>query len=220
MSEIQVESSHYFKGYDTPLRWLSYKIQGQTALKYVSGRVLEIGIGNKTVSNYLKSFGLKLITCDYDISLKPDIVCDICNLPFKRNSFNTVLCFEILEHLSYKKIQNVLEKLKTLTVGHLIISVPHFFGFYGEFQFKIPGISRKTLKLHLPYPYAKITAAGHCWELGRRGSPANRFRRTIGSAGLQIHEEKILSSESFHRVMIGFSIFIELHHYFVIKKKE
>ena len=217
MSDIQVNSTHYFKDYDTPLRWLSYKTQGQTALKYVSGRVLEIGIGNKTVSNYLRSYGLKLVTCDHDISLKPDIVCDIRDLPFKKDAFDTVLCFEILEHLPYNDIQSVLEKLKNVVSGHFIISVPHFFGFYGEIQFKIPGISRKTLRFRLPFPFSRITAAGHHWELGRKGFSCRKFRKTINDAGFNIKEEKILSSESFHRVMVAMSIFIELHHYFILK---
>lgn len=217
-NKIQVDSSHYFKEYDTPLRWLSYKVQGQLAIKYAEGKVLEIGIGNKTVSNYLDAYGLKIITCDFDKSLKPDVVCDIRELPFKSGTFDTILCFEILEHLPFERLGDVFQQLKDISSYSIIISVPHFFGFFGEIQFKIPGTQRKTWQFKIPFPRKQKEGGEHYWELGKKKYPAKKLRQVISNADFNIIEEKILSSESFHRVLFGKSFLIELHHFFVLQK--
>lgn len=50
----QVPKEHYFEGYDEKARWISYWHQINEVLKTNARTVLEVGIGNGTVSDYLK----------------------------------------------------------------------------------------------------------------------------------------------------------------------
>ena len=58
-SKVQVSSKNYFDiTYDTNARWNSYWYQIYEVVKLRPKRLLEIGIGNKTVSDYLKKVGV------------------------------------------------------------------------------------------------------------------------------------------------------------------
>jgi hypothetical protein len=50
----QVEPAHYLKSYDTKGRFISYWHQIDEIFKLSPENVLEIGIGNRFVSDYLK----------------------------------------------------------------------------------------------------------------------------------------------------------------------
>jgi len=177
VSKIQVDASHYFKGYDLPPRWLSYYTQAKLSVRFAEGRILEIGVGNKTVSNYLKEHSVNLVTCDYDKKLKPDITADVCNLPFKKGKFSSILCFEVLEHLPFDKLRDVLKQLNNLSNQYLVISVPHFLGFFGEIAFKIPSLKKTTIQLRIPFPVKHKIGNQHYWELGKRKYPVRRLRK-------------------------------------------
>ena len=88
--------------------------------------MLEIGVGNKLVSDYLKKIGLRVTTCDFDISLKPDVVADVSNLPFKESSFDLVLCAQLLEHLPFGKFSKALREIRRVCKKSAIITLPHF----------------------------------------------------------------------------------------------
>ncbi len=217
--DIQTDPSQYFNGYDKPLRWLSYKTQCELAVKFGKKNVLEIGVGNKTVSSYMKERGLNVTLFDFDPRLKPDITGDVRALPFKNGSFDTVVCFEVLEHLPFESVGGVLQDLKDISSEYVVVSVPHFYGIFMELAFKIPGFERKTLQLKIPFPVKHKVKRQHYWELGKRGFSAGRLKSLFSRAGFTLVTEKMLSSESFHRVMFGLSGFIELHHFFVLRKK-
>src|SRR5438874_10919618 len=95
---VQVPVSLYEDGYDTLERFQSYWHQLREATD-LGGRVLEIGIGNGTVSSILRARGLDVVTADIDRELRPDVVADIRKLPFENGSFDGVLACEILEHI-------------------------------------------------------------------------------------------------------------------------
>ena len=111
--KTQVNKEHYFNpNYDYVNKFISYfyQIDSISNLKDIKS-VLEVGIGNKTVSNYLKTNGFKVTTCDFDKSLKPDKVADVRNLPFNKNQFDVVLCSEVLEHIPLKDVHKALSEL-------------------------------------------------------------------------------------------------------------
>ena len=51
---IQVQREHYNKNYDDLPRFISYFHQIESVINTKSKTVLEVGIGNKTVTNYFK----------------------------------------------------------------------------------------------------------------------------------------------------------------------
>src|SRR3989344_6985651 len=94
-NKIQVSQDHYYNlKYDTKERWMSYWYQVKEVLSFEPQTVLEIGVGNMTVSDYLKKLGIKITTCDFDKNLKPDVVASVLSLPLDRNSIDVVLCAE------------------------------------------------------------------------------------------------------------------------------
>ncbi|NOY35618.1 MAG: class I SAM-dependent methyltransferase, partial [bacterium] len=116
----QTGKQHYFENYDHKARWLSYYYQIREIKK--GEKVLEIGIGNGTVADYLRKRS-SIVTMDIDKELNPDIVGDVLNIPFENKEFDVVLCAEVLEHLPFEYFEKALKEIRR--VGkRAIISLP------------------------------------------------------------------------------------------------
>ncbi len=126
-----------FHRYDYQDRWISYWHQIDEVLKLQPRTVLEIGIGNKMVSDYLRKQGIEVKTLDIDEDLKPDFIASVINMPLANDSFDVILCAEILEHLPFKDFKKALLELKRVTKRYTVLSLPHF-GPPLKLSFKIP----------------------------------------------------------------------------------
>ncbi len=205
MSGIQVNREHYFKGYDTLPRFISYFYQFDLIRQTGAKTVLEVGIGNGTLANYLKSNGIDVTTCDFDKSLQPDKVGDIRNLPFKNEEFDVVVAFEVLEHLPFEDFVLAISELHRVSKKYVIISIPYSSLFF-EMTFNSPRFL-KRIHLHIPYFFLKPQKSmHHCWEMGRKGYSAGRIRRVL-SKWFKITKEV--------RPYMNVS-----HHFFVLEKEE
>lgn len=206
-SKIQVTQTHYFNlEYDTKVRWISYWYQINEVIRQNPKSVLEIGSGNKTVSDYLKKVGFKVTTCDFDTKLKPDIVANILKLPFKSESFDVVLCAEVLEHLPFTNFVKALREICKVTRNSAIITLPHFSLTNLYLGIKIlPFITQKELSFKVDYPFKHKFDGEHYWEIGKRGYPLNRIKREIIKSGFLI--QKMYYPKENPR-----------HHFFVLTK--
>jgi len=178
---IQVKKEHYFQGYDTKERWASYWYQINEVLKTKPKKVLEIGIGNKTVANYLKNQGIKVTTVDIDKNLEPDFVGSVTELSkiFKKNSFDTSLCAQVLEHLPFKYFEASLSEINKITKKYFIFSLPYH-AIYLSLSLKIPLFKRKYLVPKMPLFFIKYKKNGlHYWEVGTRNYPLKKIRKSI-----------------------------------------
>jgi SAM-dependent methyltransferase len=119
----QVEPGHYEGSYDSLPRFASYWYQLDEALR-ARGPILEIGIGNGTVSRLLRQRGLDVTTCDLDAELDPDVVADVRALPFPDGTFDTALACEVLEHLPWSDVSGALRELRRVTRTTVVLSVP------------------------------------------------------------------------------------------------
>ena len=88
-------------------------------------KILEVGIGNAFVSDYLKKIGYHVTTCDFDERLKPDIVADIRELAIMDRDFDIVTAFEVLEHIPFEDFDKTLKKLKEVSSKFVVISLPY-----------------------------------------------------------------------------------------------
>lgn len=197
-----VPEKYSFGYYDSKSRWISYWHQVDEVLRLKSKNILEIGAGNKTVSNYLKNQGLKVIVLDMDEELKPDIVGDVLKMPFEDNSFDVVLCAEVLEHLPFEKFEKGLAELKRVTKKYVVLSLPHF-GHSIKLNFKIPLIKEKRFAIRLPFPIKHHFNGQHYWEIGKKGYPVAKIR--------QIIKKYFVIKKDF----IPFEM--QYHHFFVLK---
>lgn len=190
-------------------QFVSYFHQVQLATRYGNKNILEIGIGDKTTSNYLKQHNFNIVTCDIEKKRAPDYVADIRYLPFKNNCFGTVITFEVLEHLPWDHINQILEELHRITNEYVIISVPYS-SHHFEFVVKFPFI-RKILKkdfvdlfFRIPFPVRDIRLIGepHYWEIGRKSYSLKKFKKLLEKKFRIIKEVRPLLNSYHHFIVL------------------
>jgi len=109
----QVDKEHYFREYDDKRRIMSYWNQVKEVMNCEPETVLEVGIGNGFVSTYLENKGYSVTTADIAEDLEPDFIEDVRSLSdsFEEDSFDVVLCAEVLEHIPFEEFGKALEEI-------------------------------------------------------------------------------------------------------------
>jgi len=175
--KTQVTREHYkFGRYVRKKRWMSYHYQLDLIYKLNPKTILEIGIGNNFLKKQLcKDFNIT--TLDFDKSLEPDIVGNVTNIPLKDNSFDLVVCFQVLEHLPFKYFKIALREIKRVSKKNVIISLPYA---YHEFLWLSVSIAKKeriNFSLTVPRFYESHEFNGeHYWEIGKKGYPLKHIK--------------------------------------------
>jgi hypothetical protein len=206
-----VATEHYSSAnYDTLDRFISYYVQKELVLNSISGiensKILEIGKGSGFLNEYLSAHGCNIKTFDFDESLKPDYVGDIRELSTAAGEkFDTIVCFEVLEHIPFDEVPEVLDQLAETTNNICIISVPQF-RLYVSYWLKFPELKPFKGYLSLPFYRNHKFKGQHYWELGYRGYTIRRFKRLIN--------KKFLLQQDFTHPLMPY------HHFFYLRKKE
>jgi ubiquinone/menaquinone biosynthesis C-methylase UbiE len=191
-------------------RFISYYYQVKFITDFNPGSVLEIGVGNKTLANYLKEHNVPIKTCDFDEKLNPDFVGDIRDLPIKDESFDVVCAFQIIEHIPFEEVGKALDELARVSKKHVIVSVP-----YTPVHFEMIIRSTFTYRLFKKHMISLFFAieklsrfwkydGQHYWELGKKNFPRKMLRDLIKQK-FRVIEEK--------RIDLGYQYF------FVLEKK-
>jgi SAM-dependent methyltransferase len=183
---VQVPPEQYYREYDHLPRFICYFHQIELVKSLSPKTVLEIGIGNKTVSNYLRQHGYALTTVDFDSKLEPDCVADIRALPFEDNSFDVVLTSEVLEHLPWQDVDKALIELHRVSKKYVVISVPYC-STCAEFTVRLPTFLQKFFGRHyldlliaLPHFFKTFKFNGeHYWELGTKSRSMRKFKKLL-----------------------------------------
>ncbi len=200
----QVEPSQYFrKEYDSKGRFISYWHQIQEILSLEPESVLEVGIGNGLVANYLKRRGINITTLDIDERLNPDHVGSVLDMPFHDNSFEVVACYELLEHLRYEDVPEVLGEIHRVSSRYAVLSLPDCSKVYRLF-IHVPKIG--ALKRLIPFPRLRAPEykfeGQHYWEIGKAGYPLIRVTNDIKEAGFEIKKTYRIFENPYHRFFI------------------
>lgn len=97
--------------------------------KYISGRVLDLGAGKGKYKSIIAPKAEKYTAMDIKPGENVDVVGDIMDLPFANESFDTIICTQVLEHIdkpwqAVKEIKAALSKngICILTAPFLIPS--------------------------------------------------------------------------------------------------
>jgi len=208
---IQFDKIYYSSKYDDLSRFISYFYQIDLVRSFKPNKILEIGIGNKTVSDYLKKHEFNIDTCDIDKKLKPDFIADIKKLPFKENSYDLVLSCEVLEHLPFSDFDKALSEIWRVTKKYAVISLPYpsvhceltIKSFITERLF---GKNIIDFFLRIPYLFKDLKFSGiHYWEIGRKSYPIARIRNVI--------ERRFKIRKEIRPILNSF------HHFFVLEKQ-
>lgn len=179
---ILMESkNHFYSNYDTKKRFMSYWYQVKEVLDTEPQNILEIGIGNGFVSNYLKNRGLEVTTVDANEELNPDITKDVKHLTesLDPNSFDTVLCAEVLEHIPFNDFEKSINEIRQICKNKFILSLPHY-GAKFSLSFKIPLVDKKRFGFKIPFP-KEHKVNEHKWEIGKKGYPLSKVTDVLSS---------------------------------------
>jgi SAM-dependent methyltransferase len=152
------------------------------AKKYASGDLLDVGCGPKPYGSLFADQVVRYIGVDYPLTLgtlepmaqgNPDVFADAVFLPFRDGCFDTVLCTQVLEHVSRPWV--VLEEIARVLQpsGVLIITVPQEWGIhtapYDFYRFTRYGLAYLAQRsgLHVEY----LRPRGGFWAMmGQRAS--------------------------------------------------
>lgn len=203
---IDEKNKYYSFAYEPFPRWCSYWYQIHEVLSCKPKTVLEIGVGNKIVAQYLKNTGLSVATLDVEDSLKPDITASATNMPVQDNTYDAVLVAEVLEHLPFEDFEKAMSEINRVSKDYAVISLPHY-GSVIAGMFKIPLI--KWLRFVLKFPSFKkhtMQENGHYWEIGKKGYPLSRVKKSMRNAGFIVMRDYNIVEYPYH-------------HFFVLKKK-
>ncbi len=197
--KLQVDMNHYGFSYDHKWRFISYWHQIKEIMNLEPDSILEIGVGNKFVAEYIEDKGIDVTTIDIDKRLKPDITGDVTSLPLKSNSFEVVACFQVLEHIPYKRAKKGLKELKRVSCEYVLISVPDT---HRILTYHVPIIG----KVMIPFPrFKKIEHeydGEHYWEIGKKEYPLKKIKTLIESVGFEIKKTYRPFEAPYHRFFV------------------
>ena len=182
----QVKPSHYFNTkYNSPDRLACFDIQARLIISLKPKKVLEIGIGNGKVAEKVRKAGILVTTLDFDEKLNPDIVAEITKLPFKKNSFDLVSCFEVLEHLPYKQFKTSLSQIHKAAGKYALLSMPDV---SRQYPLVVPA-GKKILKNIVgrrDKTDKHVFDGHHYWEIGKTGYSLEKILEDIKKSGFLI----------------------------------
>ncbi|MHB9028081.1 MAG: class I SAM-dependent methyltransferase [Candidatus Latescibacterota bacterium] len=181
-----IKGAYYSPEYCKPERFASYARQIGETLSLSPESVLEIGIGNSVVSTFLRGAGIPTVTMDLCPDLRPDIAASVAELPFREGAFDTVLCFEVLEHLPFDLFSQCLSEIRRICRRHTLLSLPHS-GRYYTLIAKLPRFY-PNIFVEAPYIFPPVhTYDGrHYWEIGKRDYPLQRITAALTGAGYRL----------------------------------
>jgi ubiquinone/menaquinone biosynthesis C-methylase UbiE len=190
--------------YDHKGRWLSYYYQYKNVIAANADNVLEIGPGNGTTTNFLRTVGFKVTTVDYEQALNPDIVADVLKLPFQDKQFDFCLCCEVLEHLPFEELQDAVKELHRVS-KKIYLTVPDQRRVLFSISFKLPFINHRSFQIRVPRIRTKHVFDGfHYWEIGKKDYPLRKVTREIEKTGVKI-------------IKHGTYVDVPLVHYFLLE---
>jgi SAM-dependent methyltransferase len=100
--------------------------------RYATGRLLDVGCGDKPYIDILSPYVDSYVGLEHPATLHQndmiDLFGDACYLPFKSESFDTVVSFEVMEHVS--EPQKMIAEANRVLVkgGNAIFSTPFMWG--------------------------------------------------------------------------------------------
>lgn len=166
---VQVDSSLYTTAdYCNPGRFATYAYQIKEILDSGAKNVLEIGPGNGVVTYVLRQAGIHVDTVDHDPALKPDFVASVLKLPFVPNSYNAVLCCQVLEHLPWEHFRAAVQGISNVAKSTILLSLPHVVPRRFFVEYKLPKLKQRLFAIDMPVKNVQMSFnRQHYWEIGK-----------------------------------------------------
>lgn len=190
-------SSDWIHQHENLYHWTYYWHQIRLVREEIeeSDKILEIGVGTRFTSNYLKSKGYNVVTLDIDPDKQPDMVGNIVEMELP-DSYDYILAFEVFEHMPYEDFKKVLQMLNRHCRKRLLISVPRNEKIWLSFQVILPG--RKSFSFGITTRRKKIISKHHHWEVDHPPVSRKALEQTFQSALFSIQKMKKVDSLYFY----------------------
>jgi SAM-dependent methyltransferase len=183
-------------------RWGSYWYQAKEVMSWQPQSVLEVGVGNKTVYNYLRERGIAVTGIDIDPELRPDVVGNVLQMPFSDGQFDIVLCAEVLEHLPFEDLPPALGEIRRVARRGAIITLPHW-GRHFSIDLRVPLVRRLRFQFKVSFPAKRHPPGGpHEWEIGKKGYPLSRILGRMRSARFATERHYVIFEMPYHHLFV------------------
>jgi len=195
------KDAYRFERYGNSERFASYQSQIAEILRTKPLTVLEVGVGDKVVANYLTTnTDVAYTSVDIADDVGADVQGSVTELPFSNSSFDTVCAFEVLEHLPFSKFDTALAELCRVARKHVLISIPHF-GPPIKLLWKVPFLSEMRFAFKIPVPLQHHFNGQHYWEVGKRGYSRAKVRSHFAQF-FTIEREYVPFENQYHRFYV------------------
>lgn len=202
---MSIVNQYSFAQYVPESRWQSYWQQINQVLSFSPKSILIIGVGDGVVVNYLKNYVENVQTLDIEADLNPNIVASVTNMPIADNSFDMVMCAEVLEHIPFDEFKKALSEIKRVAKKNVIISLPHF-GPAVKISFKIPFLNEIKFAFKIPYAKQHVLGGQHFWEIGKKNYKVKFINQIIAD---------------YFNIIKDFVPFDnQYHHFYILSKPE
>ena len=144
---------------------------------------------------------------DTNLNLNPDVVGDVLELErhFSENSFDTVLCAEVLEHMPFENFRPTLKQIAKVCRSSCVLTLPRLQRILIDWQMriKIPKMEYKTMGLFLAAGAPlKNMYAGHHWEICSSKETEIGELRAIIREHFEIEEDYRLRWKAYHQFFV------------------
>lgn len=189
--------------YDTKGRFCGYWHQIDEIISIKPKTILEIGIGSGFVTSYLKNRGFNIVSIDILQALNPDTVGSVLDLPFGDETFNSVSCCEVLEHLPYSEFNRALSELHRVSQRYVILSLPDDTSIY-KFDIQLSKIMLVKKSFLNPFHKSKkhYFDGHHYWEIGKTNFSLEKIISEIRQAKFEIINSYRVFERPFQRFFI------------------
>ncbi|MFH0854426.1 MAG: class I SAM-dependent methyltransferase [bacterium] len=135
--------------------------------RFIRGKLLDLGCGRCKYKQLVLQNADSYTGCDYYDHKNMDIKCSADNTPFEDDSFDTIICFQVLEHVldPQKVIEESFRILKK--GGYMLLSTPWMHPYHGEpddyYRFSKDALSYLLKKSG--YEILEIVTTGGRWRV-------------------------------------------------------
>lgn len=169
LGEENIPRSRYFnENYFTRKQFDTMVSQLVEIYRLKPVNILEIGVGNGFVSSFLKSSDTKVTTFDINSELAPDITGNVIEIDkyFKPNSFDLIVCAEVLEHIPFDYFEPILKKFAAISSANVLITLPRRHRILLDLRLflKIPFFKQIDINIFYSIP-DRNKWEGHHWEI-------------------------------------------------------
>ena len=204
---IQRNFDHYTTpNFLSPKRMSSYGHQYALAMNTNCSTFLNIGSANWILSSLLKQQNKFVIDLDIDLSINPNVLGSLPKLPFPNNSFEVVMCFQVLEHLPFIMLEDCLKELCRISSKFITLSLPDQTSSYYE---KIKKLI--YFLVHNPRKWYRFNKKQidpeHFWEIGINGISYSKIETIITDLN-------IIANTHFRNELFNY------HHFFLLEKQD